>query len=302
MAIRYTVTTSSCPHCGHVLKREGYPIGILLLMICTAFLALLWYIAIPILNKIFNYESVKMGSPYIRCPHCNKLVRTNEAFEWGSFKTEYKKNWAFRNWMRTCYALGGLALFSLFIVIMSAINNKPGDVPPIIIFSIILVICLAVIGFAFYKRKQYTNDNFITVSEADYEEIKASWRRLKSQESDAYEKDTIKISSTGKVIKPSIQSTSNEKSVCVEKEVEETIDTNNEEDSEEIDDEYDESLFDDFEDDEEDVSQENDIDENETIPVDIDINIKKEEPIQTPKPNNNKSQEKHIIVARKKKN
>lgn len=91
MAIRYTVTTSSCPHCGHVLKREGYPIGTLLIVLFTGFLALLWYIAIPILNKIFDYESVKMGSPYIRCPHCNGVVKTDEAIEWGSYKTKYKK-------------------------------------------------------------------------------------------------------------------------------------------------------------------------------------------------------------------
>ena len=202
MAIRYTVTTSSCPHCGHVLKREGYPIGTLLLMVCTAFLALLWFIAIAILNKIFNYESVKVGSPYIRCPNCDNLVKTNEAFEWGSYKTEFKKNWAFRNWMRVCYAVGGLSLFSILMVIGGLINGKPSDTTPNIVFTIILIFCLAIIGFAYYKRKQYMSDKFVTVSESDYELIKESWRRLKKFEPNEEETVTIKISGSGRIIRP----------------------------------------------------------------------------------------------------
>lgn len=202
MAIKYTVTTSRCPHCNYVLKYEGFPIWRMLLVICTAFTALLWYLAISILNSIFNYESIKMGCPYIICPKCHKPVITNEAFEWSEFGQLRKKDWAFRNFMRVCYAFGGLALLSLLIVIGGLISGKESDKTPTIIFAIILAICLFIVVFIYYKRKKLLEDDFITVSESDYELIKESWQRLREIDPNIEETEIIKISETGEIIKP----------------------------------------------------------------------------------------------------
>ncbi|MFA6935854.1 MAG: hypothetical protein WCQ75_00765 [Bacilli bacterium] len=205
MSIRYTVTTSSCPHCGHVLKRESdFSILWILLMLGTCFTALFWVIAIAILKSIFKYDGIKMGSPFIKCPNCNKTVKTGEAYEWGSINKEYKRNWAFRNWMRFAYFLGGLALLSLIVVIGSAINGKPADTAPLVIFLIICIISVLSICGIYYKRKKNLEEDYITVSETDYDLIKESWTRLHNIEPLAYETETIKISGTEKIIKPKI--------------------------------------------------------------------------------------------------
>lgn len=205
MAIRYTVTTSSCPHCGKVLKRESdFSVLWLLLMVCTCFMALFWVIARAIINSIFKYEYVKMGSPYIECPGCGRKVNTGEAVEWGSLNKDYKRNWAFRNMMRVCYTLGGAALFCIIIPLFAACwtSSHESDRTIALVLLFVAIFALAIIGYLYYKRKKSFEEKYITVSETDYDLIKESWQRLKEINPELQETEIIKISGTERLIYP----------------------------------------------------------------------------------------------------
>lgn len=204
MAIRYTVTTSSCPHCGKVLKRESdFSVLWLLLMVCTCFMALFWVIARAIINSIFKYEYVKMGSPYIECPGCGRKVNTGEAIEWGSLNKDYKRNWAFRNMMRVCYTLGGAALFCIIIPLFGAwTSSHESDRTIALVLLFVAIFALAIIGYLYYKRKKSFEEKYITVSETDYDLIKESWQRLKEINPELQETEIIKISGTERLIHP----------------------------------------------------------------------------------------------------
>lgn len=204
MAIRYTVTTSSCPHCGKVLKRESdFSVLWLLLMVCTCFMALFWVIARAIINSIFKYEYVKMGSPYIECPGCGRKVNTGEAIEWGSLNKDYKRNWAFRNMMRICYTLGGTALFCIIIPLFGAwTSSHESDRTIALVLLFVAIFALAIIGYIYYKRKKSFEEKHIIVSETDYDLIKESWQRLKEINPELQETETIKISGTERLIYP----------------------------------------------------------------------------------------------------
>ena len=209
--IRYTVTTSSCSHCGYVLKRQSsFSILWFLLMICTCFTALFWVIGISILNAIFKYESVKLGSPFITCPRCGSKVITGEANEWGLLSREDKQNWAFRNKMRLCYVLSGTILFCLIIPLFGAWQSThQSDRTIALVMLIVAILSVCIIGFMFYLRKKSYNEEYITVSESDYYLIKESWKRLYKIEPLLYETESIKISTTGKIVKPPIQKEQN---------------------------------------------------------------------------------------------
>lgn len=228
MAIRYTVTTSSCPHCGKVLKRESdFSVLWLLLMVCTCFMALSWVIARAIINSIFKYEYVKMGSPYIECPGCGRKVNTGEAIEWGSLNKDYKRNWAFRNMMRVCYTLGGAALFCIIIPLFGAwTSSHESDRTIALVLLFVAIFALAIIGYLYYKRKKSFEEKYITVSETDYDLIKESWQRLKEINPELQETEIIKISGTERLIHPpkkqttevvKIMSNKNEKAEQVDK-------------------------------------------------------------------------------------
>jgi hypothetical protein len=146
----------------------------------------LWTIEKISLESIFKYKNITMGFPY----------------EWGSMSKDCKRDWAFRKWMRFTYFLGCLSLFSLFVVILIAINGKPADTTPLVIFLIIGIISVLSIVGIYYKRKKSLKENFITVSETDYELIKESWTRLHNIEPLSYETEIIKISETEELIYP----------------------------------------------------------------------------------------------------
>ena len=74
MAIRYTITNYSCPHCGKVFKTDSWAqLGYLLLIVGTAFLSLSWFLSIAIMRAIFGSSDMpSVGSPFRTCEHCGK--------------------------------------------------------------------------------------------------------------------------------------------------------------------------------------------------------------------------------------
>lgn len=220
--MRYTVTTSSCPHCGKVLKRKSsFSILGLFLMFSTLFTAMFWVIGIIVLNDIFKYESVKLGSPFIICPRCGNKVITGEATEWGLLSKEDKRNWAFRNKMRLCYVLSGTVLFCLIIPLFGAWQSThQSDRTVAIIMLMVAILSICIIGFILHLRKKSYNEEYITVSEGDYKLISESWKRLHKIEPLLYETESIKVSTTGKIVKPPIQKEQN---------IQKSIDSNTEE-------------------------------------------------------------------------
>ena len=204
MAIKYNVITSKCPHYAKVLKRQSdFSIWWFLLVIGTCFIALFWIIAKAIINAVFKYEYVKMGSPYINCPNCGMKVNMGESSEWGKLNKDKKKNWAFRNKMRACYVLGGLSLFSIIIPLFGFwTSSHSSDRTIAIVLLVVAIVSLFIVGFLYYERKKSLEEEFITVNVNDYDLIKESWRRLKETNPEIKEIETIYVPGIEKVIYP----------------------------------------------------------------------------------------------------
>ena len=216
MAIRYTVTTSSCPHCGRVIKQTSdFSFAWLLLMIFTAFMALFWVIGIAIIRAVFKNEILKMGSPLIDCPHCGRKINTGEKTEWADFDTLQKKSWSYKTLIRLCYALSGTILFCIIIPLFGAWTSKhESDVIIAIVLLVIAIISLGIIGFIFYKWKKYLESEIIVVSQSNYDDIKESWKRVHQIAPLLVDNDTYMISETKQIIKPT---TNAQKTIVEEK-------------------------------------------------------------------------------------
>ncbi|MCQ2564755.1 MAG: hypothetical protein MJ152_02720 [Clostridia bacterium] len=203
----YIIEEKRCPHCKCVLERNGGGLeafGIILLTVALVGIPICWFLAKFLLNALFNYEKVKMGNPCIECPSCHNLVRTNEFKEWGFLNAKQKRDWAFSNWMILVYICGILLifgiLFPLLIGLWSSTHNSDHVIA--IVCSIAAGISFIIICAVLYLRKKRLAEEYITVNEEDYSMIKKSYSRLKSEDPNFIETDTIKISTTGQIIKP----------------------------------------------------------------------------------------------------
>lgn len=205
--IKCTMTTYSCPHCGRVLKQEGDTTLLwIFLMIFTMFIPLFWIIGNCILNAIFKYDSVELGSPFIICPRCGNKVKMGKKNEWGLLTKVEKLDWAFRNKMKVCYVLGGTSLFCLIIPLFGAWQSShQTDRTIAIVMLIIAILSIGIIGFIYYLRNKTYCLDYIIVSESDYSLIQESWNRLHKIEPLLTETETIKISTTGEIIRPQIK-------------------------------------------------------------------------------------------------
>ena len=121
--IRYTITTSttSCPHCGYVLKKKTR--GAL-----TPIISCLWFITLPILIPYAIIKFVGLGAPdipkigpkMITCPNCSLPIRTdNLAIE--DLKPEESVTFHFRIWFYVSYVLGTILSFTLLYLLIDGL-------------------------------------------------------------------------------------------------------------------------------------------------------------------------------------
>lgn len=113
MRISYTVTTQSCPSCGHVLKRSNslwlYFITLALLPISLpTFLA--YYLLYQYIFLLPEIPSI--GNPVKTCPKCGLQYKSGKIKK-EDLSTEQLLNHKFKWLFRLSYLLGGIAILFL---------------------------------------------------------------------------------------------------------------------------------------------------------------------------------------------
>lgn len=206
MSIKYTVTTTTykCPHCGMVLEQksdEWWTLLVFLLLPLVFVGLILWGIK-SLLDKIFNYDSIKIGDPYFKCKHCGKEVRSNDTFEWGELAPIAKHNWAFRHLMRINYLLGTILVVFIFLLVVCLTDNNSSDDLLLVVSIIFVLTCFVLLFLIFHLRNQSFRNRYITLCYTDYDFIKESWVRLHERYPSIMETETIKIWGTDKIILP----------------------------------------------------------------------------------------------------
>lgn len=178
----YHIIRKSCPNCGKVLKTEN-ELSYILLTIITAFTYLIWLWGASILEKIFKYNLVKMGSPIKPCPKCGVLVNMQDKKEWGELTLLQKKSWAFRRYLTISKVLTFFALLCAVCVVTIFFA-------PIFILPIYFIYC---------KWQKHLNSNEIIISSSDYALIEESCKRLQIN-NPITETSKLRIKETGEII------------------------------------------------------------------------------------------------------
>ncbi|MBE5750575.1 MAG: hypothetical protein E7346_06900 [Clostridiales bacterium] len=165
-----------------MLKTEN-ELSYILLTIITAFTYLIWLWGTSILEKIFKYDLVKMGSPIKPCPKCGVLVNMQDKKEWEELTLLQKKSWAFRRYLATSKVLTFFALLCAVFVVT-------------IFFAPIFILP---IYFIYRKWQKHLNSNEIIISISDYSLIEESCKRLQIN-NPITETSKIRIKETGEII------------------------------------------------------------------------------------------------------
>lgn len=178
MAIRYTITNYSCPHCGKVFKTDSWAqLGYLLLIVGTAFLSLSWFLSIAIMRAIFGSSDMpSVGSPFRTCEHCGKKFLSYEHQEWDTLNTSAKKNWSYRYVLRTLYAISGFVpLFLLGQFLWGSTHDT--DRVTALVFLILAIIMIGIISIAYYFWRKYQQEDEIVLTQSDFAIVKNSLQR-----------------------------------------------------------------------------------------------------------------------------
>ena len=164
MAIKYTVTTYSCPCCGKRLKTENDSLGILLLPLFPFVLIwLLYYVVRNFMNeKIFKIKYPFVGNPYKVCPKCGEKVKINQyktlPEELGPKEFDiYSRRWAYRLSYITGTACIILALLSLLLFSSSDIDYITG-----LIAVLLLPIAILILSISIVKNKKHVQLGYET--------------------------------------------------------------------------------------------------------------------------------------------
>lgn len=178
MAIRYTITNYSCPHCGKVFKTDSWSqLGYLLLIVGTAFLSLSWFLSIAIMRAMFGSSNMpSIGSPFRTCEHCGKKFLSYEHQEWNTLNTSSKKIWSYRLILRFLYALSGFVPLFLLSQFFWGSNHK-SDRTIALVFLILAILIVLIIAIAYYFWRQYEQKNEIILNQADFDIVKESLKR-----------------------------------------------------------------------------------------------------------------------------
>lgn len=205
MAIKYNVTktTYMCPHCDKILKQNSdawWPLAFFVLPL--VFIGLILRGIKLLLDKIFYYDSIKIGDPYFKCVHCGKEIRSNGTFEWGELDSISKHNWAFRHLMRINYFFGIVILIALLLLVGCLIDNNFSGNSLLEVSLILILISIVVLFIIYYLRNQSFRNGYVTLCQTDYDFIKNSWVRLHNRFPLITETETIKIWGKDKIIEP----------------------------------------------------------------------------------------------------
>ncbi|MDR1094506.1 MAG: hypothetical protein LBL66_10215 [Clostridiales bacterium] len=205
MKIHYDV--SLCPHCGWKIKDDlARKVGLFILISCTAFMAVAWFIAIAILRGIFKVDIVKIGSPYVNCAGCGKPVRIGGKEEWGMLSDGQKRSWSFRRRIRVCYTLGGFILVFILMPLIAGVwgSRNQGDRTAALILLIVAIIFVVIIAIIYYSWHLYKDSPNIIMSQSDYLIVNESTIRTNAypylDSENNLEFPPIKIRETGHII------------------------------------------------------------------------------------------------------
>ena len=113
MRISYTVTTASCPTCGHNFSRSN-DLWLYIIVLATFPIAIPTLIAFNILfDRVFLSPLIpNIGNPIKVCPKCGSKINSGKT-ERRSLSKEEELNYSFKWLFRLSYLLGGIVLLSL---------------------------------------------------------------------------------------------------------------------------------------------------------------------------------------------
>ena len=113
MRISYTVTTASCPTCGHIFSLSN-DLWLYIIVLATFPIAIPTLIAFNILfDRVFLSPLIpNIGNPIKICPKCGSKINSGKT-ERRSLSKEEELNYSFKWLFRLSYLLGGIVLLSL---------------------------------------------------------------------------------------------------------------------------------------------------------------------------------------------
>ncbi|MBO5046476.1 MAG: hypothetical protein J6C93_06360 [Clostridia bacterium] len=151
MKISYTITTQSCPSCGHIFSRFN-DLWLYILLMITFPISIPTLIAFNILSeRVFSSPQIpSIGNPIKTCPKCGLQIKSGKKERESLSKLELL-NHQFKWLFRLSYLLGGIAILFLlgFILGLFDYDNTVLYCLYISISSVFIISIIAVV----YKRK-----------------------------------------------------------------------------------------------------------------------------------------------------
>ena len=113
MKISYTITTNSCPSCGHIFSRSN-SLWLYIVMLALFPISLLTLLAFNILyDRVYLSPSIpSIGNPIKTCPKCGLQLKSGK-IEKENLSKEQLLNHSFKWLFRISYFFGGVAILFL---------------------------------------------------------------------------------------------------------------------------------------------------------------------------------------------
>ncbi len=187
MAIRYTVTTYTCPKCGRVLKRDN-DLWTFLIFIVTFGTVLFWVAGWALINFVYerydNLRYTRLGNREKQCPRCGLMVCMSQGSEWITLDNNAQKSWAFRRFYTLALIFSGFMVGGL-VLQLTWISSYIAGIIFLIIFLISLLIEIAILAYwkAFQKKP------YIEINQEDLAKIKKSMQKTNS----SWDEQTVPI-------------------------------------------------------------------------------------------------------------
>lgn len=172
MRIKYTVTTSSCPHCGKLLKMEN-TLWYILLSILFLPIAIIYFVYIFVKGNLESELTYvpSVGNPFKKCPQCGAIVKINDKTPYEELLPEKKHIYDNRDSFNTCYisktALIVFGVTSLLIFSSGSLDFVVGCISIVVAIISFLVLhsskkrCKEIINEA--KQKKLSTDKDINI-------------------------------------------------------------------------------------------------------------------------------------------
>ncbi len=158
MKISYTVTTNSCPSCGHVFSRSN-DLWLYLVMLLLFPISLPTMLAFNILyDRVFLSPVIpSIGNPLKTCPNCGLQVKSGK-IEKENLSEEQQLNFSFKWLFRISYFLGGVALLFLLGFVLGLFDYD-NTVLYCLYIALGAIFIIVLIALTYRKKLSVLEDN-----------------------------------------------------------------------------------------------------------------------------------------------